>query len=93
MLALRAASWRACNHAAAVLVEAAIKDRGSGAKRAAACGASQAAIREARKGCRVSPRLAIKTEGARGIGGRLLCPEIFGTTAANGDAPPEPRAA
>ncbi|MEA1834637.1 hypothetical protein U8607_21320 [Methylobacterium durans] len=82
-----------CNHAAALLVEAAIKDRGSEAKRAAACGASQAAIREAKTAGRVSPRLAIKTAGACGLSRRLICPEIVGTTAANGDTPPEPRAA
>ncbi|MER2267183.1 YdaS family helix-turn-helix protein [Methylobacterium oxalidis] len=75
------------------LIEAAIKDRGSEAKLAAACGVSQAAIWKAKKAGRVSPRLAIKMEGACGISRRLLCPEIFETTAANGDTPPEPRVA
>ncbi|TXN23998.1 YdaS family helix-turn-helix protein [Methylobacterium sp. WL9] len=63
------------------LIEAAIRDKGSEAKLASACSVSQAAIWKAKKAGRCSPRLAIKIECACGISRRLLCPEIFGSSA------------
>ena len=70
------------------LIEAAIRDRGSEAKLASACGVTQAAIWKAKKVGRCSPRLALKIEAACGISRRLLCPDIFGSAV---QPEPEPR--
>lgn len=59
------------------LIEAAIRDRGSEAKLAKACGVSQAAINKAKQVGRCSPNLAVRIEKACGISRRLLCPEFF----------------
>jgi DNA-binding transcriptional regulator YdaS (Cro superfamily) len=59
------------------LIEAAIRDRGSEAKLAKACGVSQAAINKAKLVGRCSPNLAVRIERACGISRRLLCPEFF----------------
>ena len=59
------------------LIEAAIRDKGSEAKLAKACGVSQAAINKAKKVGRCTPNLAVRIETACGISRRLLCPDFF----------------